>query len=69
VLRMPDDPVEFAKVLYDRMHQADECGVDVLLVDRPPEFIEWIAIHDRLARASFSDQTKGFENSSRNSHR
>lgn len=69
VLRMPEDPVEFAKVLYDRMHQADECGVDVLLVDRPPEFIEWIAIHDRLTRASFSDQTKGFENSSRTSHR
>jgi len=49
---MPDDPHEYAAVLYERLHQADSEGWDWIAIERPPEGEEWAAIRDRLERAA-----------------
>jgi L-threonylcarbamoyladenylate synthase len=51
-LEMPADPREYAAVLYERLHQADEKGCDWIAIERPPDGEEWAAISDRLDRAS-----------------
>ena len=52
VLRMPDDPREYAAELYARMHEADKQGWNWIAVRRPPDSPEWAGIQDRLRRAS-----------------
>jgi L-threonylcarbamoyladenylate synthase len=58
---LPDDVVElepagdsdgYARVLYDRLRQADRVGLDHLLVVPPPAEGVGIAVRDRLARAA-----------------
>lgn len=51
-LEMPDDPHEYAAVLYERLHQADAEGWDWIAIECPPEGEEWAAIRDRLERAT-----------------
>jgi L-threonylcarbamoyladenylate synthase len=41
-----------AEKLYDTLHQMDALGVAWLLIETPPKTQEWLAIHDRLSRAS-----------------
>jgi L-threonylcarbamoyladenylate synthase len=52
VLRMPADPQEFAAVLYDRLHRADEQGLDWIAIEMPPDTPEWAGVRDRLKRAA-----------------
>ncbi len=60
---LPDEVVElepagpaddFARVLYDRLRQADRLGADVLLVVPPPAAGVGAAVRDRLRRAAAS---------------
>ena len=60
---LPDDVIElepagppddFARVLYDRLRQADRLGADVLLVVPPPAAGVGAAVRDRLRRAAAS---------------
>lgn len=51
-LRMPNDPREYAAVLYERLHEADAQGWDWIAIKRPPPTEEWAAIRDRLERAA-----------------
>jgi L-threonylcarbamoyladenylate synthase len=44
-----------AQVLYQRLHEVDEQGFDVLLIDLPPDEGIGSAIRDRLCRAAGSD--------------
>jgi L-threonylcarbamoyladenylate synthase len=46
------DPWIYASLLYDRLHELDSQGFDVILVEMPPDEPEWAAVRDRLRRAA-----------------
>lgn len=53
VLRaMPPDATEYARVLYATLHDMDEIGLGLIVVELPPAAAEWAAVHDRLRRAA-----------------
>ncbi len=49
---LPRDAEKTAEQLYDTLHQMDALKVDLLLIETPPNEAAWLAIHDRLRRAS-----------------
>jgi len=49
---MPHDAEAFARAIYAELHQCDEAGAELILVESPPSGEEWRAITDRLTRAS-----------------
>ncbi len=49
---IPHDPEAFGRALYSELHQGDETGAELIVVEAPPETSEWLAISDRLKRAS-----------------
>lgn len=51
-IKMPDDPVEYASVLYATLHDLEEGGATSIVVDAPPDLPQWQAIRDRLQRAA-----------------
>jgi L-threonylcarbamoyladenylate synthase len=51
-LEMPNEPKEYAAVLYERLHQADSEGWDWIAIEQPPDDPAWAAIRDRLERAA-----------------
>ena len=50
--RLPDDPENFARELYDTMHRCDRLGAEIIRVQLLPDTDEWAALRDRLTRAS-----------------
>ena len=54
VLLAPVDPHDYARVLYSRLREADERGLDVLLAVAPPPEGIGAAVTDRLTRAAAS---------------
>jgi len=51
-LTIPNDAASYATQLYAALHTLDDAGLDCIVVDLPPKAEEWLAIHDRLRRAS-----------------
>ena len=51
-IRMPKDPQAYAQRLYAALRELDAAGCGTILVESPPETIEWDAIRDRLTRAT-----------------
>src|SRR5262249_31706223 len=51
-VRMPAEPSAYAAQLYATLHALDDAGLDRLVADLPPDREEWLAIRDRLRRAS-----------------
>ncbi|MCC2681607.1 MAG: translation factor [Nitrosospira multiformis] len=49
---MPEEPEEYARQLYATLRRFDRGHFDRLLVEKPPETAAWVAIADRLRRAS-----------------
>jgi len=49
---VPHDPEAFARALYAQLHECDEAGADVILVEALPETDEWRGVLDRLKRAA-----------------
>ena len=49
---IPHDPEAFARALYAELHRSDETGAQLIVVESVPDSIEWLAIADRLSRAS-----------------
>jgi L-threonylcarbamoyladenylate synthase len=50
---LSDDPVQYAHDLFAALHELDDAGCDVVMVEAVPEGDErWWAIADRLRRAS-----------------
>jgi L-threonylcarbamoyladenylate synthase len=45
-------PTEAARLLYDVLHQCDSLDVRSIIVLMPPDRPEWLAIRDRLLRAT-----------------
>ena len=52
VARMPADPAGYAEMLYAVLHLLDERGLGRIVVALPPVEEEWLAVRDRLMRAS-----------------
>jgi L-threonylcarbamoyladenylate synthase len=53
---LPHDPAAFARALYAELHQCDETGAALIVVEAPPPHPAWRAIADRLSRASSNNQ-------------
>ncbi len=51
-LRLPPDSAGYAARLYAALHELDEKGLDVIVVEPPPDTEEWQAVRDRLQRAA-----------------
>lgn len=49
---MPSDPINYGKKLYAILRQYDLEAFDQLLIEAPPNHPSWLAIVDRLQRAS-----------------
>lgn len=49
---MSSDPTEYGTQLYATLHQLDEKALDCIIVEAPPEDSAWLAISNRLHRAS-----------------
>jgi len=52
VVVMPTKAVAYASQLYAVLHALDDARVDQIVVAIPPESEDWLAIRDRLTRAS-----------------
>ncbi|GLY03598.1 L-threonylcarbamoyladenylate synthase [Actinoplanes sp. NBRC 101535] len=46
------DPREYAADLYAALHRLDDAGVSTILIQSPPGSEEWLAVRDRLSRAT-----------------
>jgi L-threonylcarbamoyladenylate synthase len=49
---MSADPVAYAHDLYAALRDMDHAGVDLIVVEAPPDRPEWTAVADRLRRAA-----------------
>ena len=49
---MPQLAAGYAARLYDVLHDLDSAGVTRIVVELPPDSEDWLAVHDRLHRAS-----------------
>jgi L-threonylcarbamoyladenylate synthase len=45
--------VAYARALFATLHALDETGVDAVVVEAVPDDDAWLAVADRLRRASF----------------
>jgi L-threonylcarbamoyladenylate synthase len=49
---LPADPAGYAHLLFAALHALDEAGVAEIVVEAAPADDAWLAIRDRLERAS-----------------
>jgi len=49
--QMPDDPTEYARMLYARLHELDHGGFGAIFCEMPPDDPVWAGVVDRLSRA------------------
>ncbi|MEO8875608.1 MAG: L-threonylcarbamoyladenylate synthase [Polyangiaceae bacterium] len=49
---LPSDADGFAAALFATLHDFDDAGCDVIVVEEPPLGDAWIAVRDRLTRAA-----------------
>jgi len=52
MIQMPSDPLQYARLLYAALHQADDQDAAAIWVEMPPDLPAWSAVRDRLRRAS-----------------
>lgn len=55
---MPLTAFEYGQALYSTLHHLDREGFDRILLEAPPDLPEWLAVNDRIRRAS---QTSSLE--------
>lgn len=51
-LVMPSDPEQYARHFYAALRSLDGEGAERLLIELPPDEPRWLAIHDRISRAT-----------------
>jgi L-threonylcarbamoyladenylate synthase len=49
---IPQDAEAFARALYAELHACDDAGAERIVIEAPPDAVEWRAISDRLKRAA-----------------
>jgi len=52
IIRMPGDAEQYAARLYATLHELDDVGTDVIVIERVPGSSEWLGVQDRLRRAA-----------------
>lgn len=52
---MPANPAAYGHLLYATLHQLDNENYDRLLAEEPPHTADWLAVKDRLQRASYRE--------------
>lgn len=50
---MPANPVAYGQLLYATLRQLDHAQFDRLIAEAPPQSVAWLAVTDRLRRASY----------------
>jgi L-threonylcarbamoyladenylate synthase len=51
-LALPASPEDYARGLYAALRELDADGITCILIEAPPSSAAWLAIHDRLQRAT-----------------
>ena len=51
-IRMPREPRGYARRLYAALRELDGARCETILIETPPETVEWTAVSDRLMRAA-----------------
>jgi L-threonylcarbamoyladenylate synthase len=54
-LRTPADAVSYAHELYANLRKLDASGMDAILIEAVPDTPEWLAVSDRLTRATHAE--------------
>ncbi|HZR19452.1 MAG TPA: L-threonylcarbamoyladenylate synthase [Verrucomicrobiae bacterium] len=49
---IPHDPEAFARAIYAQLHECDDAGAEVVMVESLPDEARWKAVADRLNRAA-----------------
>jgi L-threonylcarbamoyladenylate synthase len=49
---LSSDPREYAADVYAALHRLDDAGFATILIQEPPQTEDWLAVRDRLSRAS-----------------
>jgi L-threonylcarbamoyladenylate synthase len=49
---IPHDPEAFARAIYAQLHECDDAGAEVVMVESLPDEAGWKAVADRLNRAA-----------------
>ncbi len=49
---LPGDAVSYSAQVYAALHRLDDAQLDRIVVESPPSTDVWLAVHDRLRRAS-----------------
>lgn len=52
VIRLPQDPAEYARRLYATLRELDARGIRAIWIEMPPALPQWHAVRDRLLRAT-----------------
>ncbi len=55
-IKMPENYIEYSKVLYTTLREVASMQLDAILIETPPSTIEWRGILDRISRASAAFQ-------------
>lgn len=51
---LPEEPTLYARGLFQALHELDEAGCELILVEAVPEVSAWDGVRDRLKRAAAS---------------
>jgi L-threonylcarbamoyladenylate synthase len=54
-LQAPADPVAYAHDLYANLRRLDAANADVILIEAVPDTDDWLAVRDRLMRATHGE--------------
>jgi len=49
---LPQDPTEYARLIYETLWELQECGVEEIWLEEVPDTSDWHAVRDRLFRAA-----------------
>jgi L-threonylcarbamoyladenylate synthase len=50
--RLPEQAEAYEAALYSALRELDQLKLDSILVEHPPELEEWLAVIDRLSKAT-----------------
>ncbi|MDP1573612.1 MAG: L-threonylcarbamoyladenylate synthase [Coxiellaceae bacterium] len=52
IFKMPNNPSDYAKLLYQHWHTSDIFSINKILIQLPPDNPEWAGIRDRILKAT-----------------
>ena len=50
--QMPQNPADYARILYSALREIDAWGAEMVLIELPPDEPQWLAVRDRITRAT-----------------